>query len=88
MINYIYIYMHHVKINRFGERIHDFTAGTLHDHFINFKIDLDVGEVKNSVMQRAIEAVRFTKLSTILTFLHSKLLHHEKSCCSYKYFII
>ncbi|XP_060089160.1 membrane primary amine oxidase-like [Heteronotia binoei] len=34
----------------FGNRIQEFTLGTMHTHNIHYKVDLDVGGVKNSLM--------------------------------------
>ncbi|XP_003222540.1 membrane primary amine oxidase isoform X1 [Anolis carolinensis] len=34
----------------YGNRVGDHTLGTIHTHFINYKVDLDVGGVKNSLI--------------------------------------
>ncbi|XP_069807772.1 amine oxidase [copper-containing] 3-like [Dendropsophus ebraccatus] len=34
----------------YGSRVGDHTLGTLHTHFINYKVDLDVGGIDNSIM--------------------------------------
>ncbi|XP_053119918.1 membrane primary amine oxidase-like [Hemicordylus capensis] len=34
----------------YGNRVADHTLGTIHTHFINYKVDLDVAGVKNSVL--------------------------------------
>jgi len=44
----------------FGTRVHDFTAGTLHDHIFNFKVDLDIGGVSNSLIQNTVSTVSVT----------------------------
>ena len=48
------------EAEKFGFRIHDFTSGTLHDHILCFKIDLDVGGLNNSVMKSDVRAIRAT----------------------------
>ncbi|XP_030364263.1 membrane primary amine oxidase-like isoform X1 [Strigops habroptila] len=35
---------------RYGNRVWEHTLGTIHTHFINYKVDLDVGGVKNSLV--------------------------------------
>ncbi|NXG19857.1 AOC3 oxidase, partial [Grallaria varia] len=35
---------------RYGNRLWKHTLGTIHTHFINYKVDLDVGGVKNSLV--------------------------------------
>ncbi|XP_068775112.1 amine oxidase [copper-containing] 3 [Struthio camelus] len=35
---------------RYGNRVWEHTLGTIHTHSINYKVDLDVGGVKNSLM--------------------------------------
>ncbi|XP_077170037.1 amine oxidase [copper-containing] 3-like isoform X5 [Paroedura picta] len=35
---------------RYGNRVADQTLGTIHTHLINYKVDLDVGGVKNSLV--------------------------------------
>lgn len=39
------------ETSHFGSRIHDFTAGTLHDHFLNFKLDFDIAGLDNKVVK-------------------------------------
>ncbi|XP_075033529.1 amine oxidase [copper-containing] 3 [Mixophyes fleayi] len=34
----------------YGSRVGEYTLGTLHTHFINYKVDMDVGGIENSVM--------------------------------------
>ncbi|KAG8565867.1 hypothetical protein GDO81_013007 [Engystomops pustulosus] len=34
----------------YGSRVGEHTLGTLHTHFINYKVDLDVGGIHNSIM--------------------------------------
>ncbi|XP_072270939.1 amine oxidase [copper-containing] 3-like [Pyxicephalus adspersus] len=34
----------------YGSRVGEYTLGTLHTHFINYKVDIDVGGIANSVM--------------------------------------
>ncbi|NWS47446.1 AOC2 oxidase, partial [Probosciger aterrimus] len=45
---------------RYGNRVWDHTLGTIRTHFINYKVDLDVGGVKNSLVAHdmAFEVVR------------------------------
>ncbi|KAM8988534.1 amine oxidase [copper-containing] 2-like [Ara ararauna] len=45
---------------RYGNRVWDHTLGTIRTHFINYKVDLDVGGVKNSLVAHdmAFEMVR------------------------------
>ncbi|XP_053821331.1 membrane primary amine oxidase-like isoform X2 [Vidua chalybeata] len=35
---------------RYGNRLWEHTLGTIHTHFVNYKVDLDVGGVKNSLV--------------------------------------
>nr|XP_054505607.1 membrane primary amine oxidase-like isoform X1 [Agelaius phoeniceus] len=35
---------------RYGNRLWEHTLGTIHTHFVNYKVDLDVAGVKNSLM--------------------------------------
>ncbi|XP_032567422.1 membrane primary amine oxidase-like isoform X2 [Chiroxiphia lanceolata] len=35
---------------RYGNRLWEHTLGTIHTHFINYKVDLDVGGLKNSLV--------------------------------------
>uniref|UniRef100_A0A8C9FGC4 Amine oxidase n=1 Tax=Pavo cristatus TaxID=9049 RepID=A0A8C9FGC4_PAVCR len=35
---------------QYGNRVWEHTLGTIHTHFVNYKVDLDVGEVKNSLV--------------------------------------
>ncbi|KAL0564606.1 hypothetical protein V5O48_017438, partial [Marasmius crinis-equi] len=35
----------------YGSKVHDYLMGTLHDHVINFKVDLDVAGQKNSLLE-------------------------------------
>ncbi|PBK93948.1 amine oxidase catalytic domain-containing protein [Armillaria gallica] len=39
------------KQNGYGGRIRETTMGNLHDHVINFKIDLDIGGIENSLLE-------------------------------------
>ncbi|XP_030076364.1 membrane primary amine oxidase [Microcaecilia unicolor] len=34
----------------YGNRVGEYTLGTIHNHFINYKVDLDVGGTRNSVV--------------------------------------
>ncbi|KAM9296343.1 amine oxidase [copper-containing] 3 [Gastrophryne carolinensis] len=34
----------------YGSRVGEYTLGTLHTHFINYKVDMDVGGIANSIM--------------------------------------
>ncbi|KAF8324260.1 copper amine oxidase [Cantharellus anzutake] len=38
----------------FGTRIHNRTMGTLHDHIVNFKVDLDISGVENSLLETSV----------------------------------
>ncbi|KAF2985376.1 hypothetical protein EK904_009061 [Melospiza melodia maxima] len=40
---------------RYGNRLWEHTLGTIHTHFVNYKVDLDVGGVKNSLMAQDME---------------------------------
>uniref|UniRef100_A0A803YS14 Amine oxidase n=1 Tax=Meleagris gallopavo TaxID=9103 RepID=A0A803YS14_MELGA len=35
---------------QYGNRVWEHTLGTIHTHFVNYRVDLDVGEVKNSLV--------------------------------------
>ena len=48
------------ETEQFGQRIGPFTAGTTHDHVINFKIDLDVKGTENSLVKTTTQAVKAT----------------------------
>ncbi|KIY43143.1 amine oxidase catalytic domain-containing protein [Fistulina hepatica ATCC 64428] len=37
--------------NAYGGRIHDFSMGSVHDHVMSYKVDLDVVGVRNSLLQ-------------------------------------
>uniref|UniRef100_A0A8D2QBW5 Amine oxidase n=1 Tax=Zonotrichia albicollis TaxID=44394 RepID=A0A8D2QBW5_ZONAL len=39
----------------YGNRLWEHSLGTLHTHFVNYKVDLDVGGVKNSLMAQDME---------------------------------
>ena len=41
-------------LNKYGTRIHYATAGTLHQHVLSFKVDLDVGGTSNSLSKTVI----------------------------------
>ena len=72
------------EVKSFGKRIHHSTAGTLHDHFFNFKIDLDIDGVSNSLRKSNIIAVKensfvlfiFSPFAIFLSLLlHSLLIN-------------
>lgn len=44
-------------VDTFGQRIHESTAGTIHDHIFNFKIDFDLFGTSNSVVKTKVEYV-------------------------------
>lgn len=48
------------ETRNFGQRIGPFTAGTTHDHVLNFKIDMDVLGDRNSLVQTVTRAVKAT----------------------------
>ncbi|XP_068119103.1 amine oxidase [copper-containing] 3-like isoform X2 [Hyperolius riggenbachi] len=39
----------------YGSRVGEYTLGTLHTHFINYKVDMDVGGISNSLMTQDME---------------------------------
>lgn len=45
---------------QFGQRIGPFTAGTTHDHVLNFKVDLDVMGSENSLVRITTKAKKVT----------------------------
>jgi len=47
--------------DNYGTRIHDTSMGSLHDHVINFKVDLDVGGLKNSLLRTSISQEEVTQ---------------------------
>lgn len=48
------------EIKFFGQRIGHFSAGTTHDHVLNFKLDLDVGGTANKLVKASMTAVKAT----------------------------
>jgi primary-amine oxidase len=54
----------------YGFKIHDFLSGSLHDHVMNFKVDLDILGEKNSVQKVEVvsAAVECVSHSTTCTF--------------------
>ena len=44
----------------YGNQIHPFVAGTIHDHLLNYKVDLDIGGRKNSYETVDIEVENIT----------------------------
>ena len=47
-----------IGAGHFGQRIGPFTAGTTHDHVLNFKIDMDVKGTANSLVKTTTRAVK------------------------------
>jgi Cu2+-containing amine oxidase len=54
----------------FGQRIGPFTAGTTHDHVLNFKIDLDVQGTTNQLVKTTTRAVRVTPKVGAAEYFH------------------
>lgn len=48
------------ETTHYGTKVHDFTAGTLHDHVLSYKLDVDVGGADNTLFKTVINAESVT----------------------------
>lgn len=47
----------YAKNDEYGYRIHDSLSGSMHDHSLNFKLDLDIAGTENTLMKHSVEPV-------------------------------
>ncbi|KAI8852336.1 copper amine oxidase [Chytridium lagenaria] len=63
--------------SKYGGRIHTYAMGSLHDHILNYKIDLDVAGTQNSFETTSIETeeIKFDWLQDAQTLVQKRMVH-------------